>query len=220
LPGSGELADQWVILGAHYDHVGLGFRSEVYNGADDNASGTALVLEIARVLGEYVESNPADERDRRSVMFQTYGAEEVGLIGSNYFCSNPAVPLSSITAMVNLDMVGRLRGDTLVLIGTSSAAGWAPLVTGAGGAQFNLIVTDDAVNRSDQYCYFANGKPVMFVHTGTHPEYHTPADDVVTLNIDGMVRVGAFTLAALLDLMFRAEPLAAGGEAAAALAAE
>ncbi len=214
LPGSGELADQWVIVGAHYDHMGVGTGGVVYNGADDNGSGTALVLEAARYLSEYVEAGLSGERDRRSVMFQTYGAEEVGLIGSTYFCSNASVPLPSITAMVNLDMVGRLRQDTLILIGTSSSVGWQPLIEEAGGGQFDLIITDEAVNRSDQYCFFANGRPVMFVHTGTHAEYHTPADDVVTLNMDGMVRVGEFTIAALLDLMFRAEPLPAGGAAA------
>ena len=114
LPGVGALADEWVILGAHYDHVGADTVSGsvvVYNGADDNASGTALMLEVARYLSEYVAAGMADDRDRRSIMFQAYGSEEVGLIGSTYFCAQPTVAMEEITAMVNLDMVGRLRNN-------------------------------------------------------------------------------------------------------------
>ena len=211
LPGQGSLAGQWVILGAHYDHIGftqdLGGSVTVYNGADDNASGTALMVEVARVLSEYAAGEDAVGVDRRSIMFQAYGSEEVGLVGSIYFCGHPTVSMDSVTAMVNLDMVGRLSDATLGLIGVESSAYWVDLVLDANRDSLNLVTVDGLMNRSDQYCFFQNMKPVLFLHTGLHNEYHTPQDDVELINGVGMVSVGKFAAWVMLDLALRPQPL-------------
>jgi len=206
LRGKGSLAGQWVILGAHYDHVGYVSGSDpvvVYNGADDNASGTALMMEIARHLSEYFSEDTHGDLDRRSVMFHAYGAEEVGLVGSFYFCGQPTVEMDSIVAMVNLDMVGRLRDDALELIGFSSSPDWNAAVSAANTESLSLSVTEGLLNRSDQYCFYQRQRPVLFLHTGLHPEYHTPYDDVALINEDGMVRVGNFAINVMLDLAYR-----------------
>lgn len=207
VPGQGQLAEQWVVLGAHYDHVGVNGNGTVFNGADDNASGTSLLLELARYFDEYVEGGMAGARARRSVMFQAYGAEEVGLIGSTYFCGHPTVPMNDVTAMINLDMVGRMVDGRLYLIGTSSSDGWPLVFLQANSAEFELILTDESLDRSDQYCFYGNHKPVMFIHTGLHPQYHTAADDVELIDTEAMVGIGEFTVNVLLDLVHRAEPL-------------
>jgi Zn-dependent M28 family amino/carboxypeptidase len=203
LPGAGDLALEWVIIGAHYDHVGVDGVGTVYNGADDNASGTALLLETARVLSEYIDAGGSGTRGRRSVMFQAYGAEEVGLIGSNHFCSQPTVPMGDITAMINFDMVGRLRNNTLILIGTSSSAAWPTVLGPANRDALDFVFSDDVLNRSDQYCFYVSGVPVVFMHTGTHAEYHTVADDTGLIDELGMARVGDFAVRVVLDLIHR-----------------
>jgi Zn-dependent M28 family amino/carboxypeptidase len=211
LPGQGALATQWVIVGGHYDHLGWqndGGSVVVYNGADDNASGTAAVMEVARYLSQYMASDSTAGRDHRSIMFQAYGAEEVGLIGSSYFCNQPTVPMDSIVAMVNLDMIGRLRDNQLILIGTSSSAGWGDLVGSANLDAFSLTPSDEVLDRSDQYCFYERSRPILFLHTGTHPQYHTLGDDVELLDIEGMVRIGELAARVVLDLAFRPDRLA------------
>jgi hypothetical protein len=210
LPGRGALAQQWVVLGAHYDHVGYDQVSQdsilVYNGADDNASGTALLLEIARYLSEHVAGRNMAGLDRRSVMFQAYGAEESGLNGSKYFCARPTVSMDSVAAMVNLDMVGRFAQNGLWLIGTFSSNDW-PRILDIAGVD-TLSVRDDAtlLRASDQRCFYAAEKPVLFFHTGLHNEYHTPFDDVALIDTDGMVAVGDLAADVVLQLLVRPDP--------------
>lgn len=210
LRGRGQLSGQWVILGAHYDHLGYDAGSEpvVYNGADDNASGTALMLEVARYLSTYYSDDANGEPDRRSIMFQAYGAEEVGLIGSFHFCGQPTVAMDSVVAMMNLDMVGRLRDDALGLIGLSSSPDWNAALSGTNTESLSLTVVDGLLNRSDQYCFYQREKPVLFFHTGLHPEYHTPRDDVALINGAGMVRVGNLAINVMLGLVHRSDRLA------------
>jgi hypothetical protein len=211
LPGQGDLAEEWVIVGAHYDHVGWiqvdDSTIAVVNGADDNASGTSLMLEIARYMKEYVAGGGTGNSDRRSIMFHAYGAEEAGMVGSYHFCGNPTVPMAAITAMLNLDMVGRLRSNALTLIATSSSLGWEEVAEAANTYSLNIDYSPANSGRSDQACFYEAGNPVMFLHTGMHPEYHTPDDDVQLINTEGMVRIGNYTIALLLDLILRAEPL-------------
>ncbi len=215
LPGQGGLADQWVVLGAHYDHVGFtrggGVADSIYNGADDNASGTVLMMEVARVLSEYAASDDAVGVDRRSIMFHAYGSEEIGLVGSDYFCENPTVSMDSITAMVNLDMVGRLRDASLGLIGLESSTYWMDLVEAANEDLLNLVPVQGLMERSDQACFYQNRKPVMFLHTGLHNEYHTPDDEVDLINGVGMVSVGKLASWLLLELALRPQPLPFAG---------
>jgi len=211
VPGRGDLAEEWVIVGAHYDHVGWiqvdDSTIAVINGADDNASGTSLMLEIARYMGEYVAGGGTGDANRRSIMFHAYGAEEAGMVGSYHFCRNPTVQMSDITAMLNLDMVGRLRANALTLIATSSSSGWEEVAEAANTQSLNINYSGANSGRSDQACFYEGGIPAMFVHTGMHEEYHTPYDDVELINGEGMVRIGNFAIAVLLDLVLRPEPL-------------
>jgi hypothetical protein len=214
LPGEGRLAGQWLILGAHYDHLGFLRASAdsvvVYNGADDNASGTALMLEVASYLSDQLAGVRAVD-GRRSIMFQAYGAEEAGLIGSDYFCEHPTVPMDSVVAMLNLDMVGRLRDNVLILVGTSSSDEWTGLVAAANGTSSLWFALDERLlGRSDQACFYHSQRPVLFLHTGLHNEYHTPYDDVWLINTDGMLRVGNLVIALLQDLAVRSERLSFG----------
>lgn len=210
LPGSGSLAGQWVILGAHYDHVGWeqapSGSAVVFNGADDNASGTALMLEVARALSEAVTNGEIESADRRSIMFQAFGAEEMGLVGSDYFCAQPTVPMDSIVAMLNMDMVGRMKDNTLVLVGASSSPDWSDLISDANRSALSFFQDEQLMRRSDQSCFYDSGKPVLLLHTGLHAEYHTPLDDVDLINRRDMLRVGALAIELLADLATRADP--------------
>ncbi len=207
LPGQGDLSEEWVIIGAHYDHVGFVQVSpdsiEIYNGADDNASGTALLLEIARYLGHYFNEGVARSLDRRSLMFQAYGAEEAGLRGSRYFVANPTMSLEDITAMINLDMVGRLRAGELTLFGGSSSSLWEPLVTERNEYDLQLVIPPNTTGRSDHEPFYFEQIPVLFFYTGTHGQYHRPEDDVWLLNVPGMVNIGDLAIAVVTDLLVR-----------------
>jgi hypothetical protein len=204
LPGSGSLADQWVIVGAHYDH--LGFRASgdsviVFNGADDNASGVAVMLEVARVLRDFLVWHAG--ADRRSIMFQAYGAEEVGLLGSSYFTQHPTVPPEHITAVIILDMVGRMQGNTLIVGGRSSDPGWPALLDEANGDRLVLVPFEGSLDRGDQYPFLLQGTAVLSLFTGMHSEYHTPFDDVELLNFEGMEEVGGLTVDLVWELAVR-----------------
>ncbi len=211
LPGEGSLAGQWVIVGSHYDHLGVVQVSAdsfvVYNGADDNASGTSLMMDLARGLRDLFARSPAGAGGRRSIMFQAYGSEEVGLVGSAFFCSQPTVPMDSIVAMVNLDMVGRLRDDILIMIGTSSSSEWPAALDDANVHSLTLAYEDAFLASSDQYCFYQNSRPVAFLHTGLHIDYHTPFDDFWLLNLPGMLRVGDLAGELVVDLTARPDRL-------------
>lgn len=210
LPGEGELSGQWVILGAHYDHIGFTQVAPdsiiIFNGADDNASGTALMLEVARYLSEYFDEGGMRSSDRRSLMFQAYGAEEAGLRGSRYFASNPTVPIDSITSMVNLDMIGRLRHRELYVLGGLSSTLWGELLPELNEDNLDLIIPPDAPGRSDHVAFLEWGIPATFLYTGTHEEYHQPDDDVPLINTDGMLLIGDLTVDVLVDLVTRPQP--------------
>jgi Zn-dependent M28 family amino/carboxypeptidase len=213
IPGEGALAGQWLIVGAHYDHVGIGppaGADSIYNGADDNGSGTALLLEIARVLSDRFAAGGGTHA-RRSMMFQAYGAEEVGLVGSRHFCAQPTVPMDNVVAMVNFDMVGRLRNGALVLFGTSSSTDWAVLVADANTPSLPLSYPSGLVASSDHWCFFEHARPVLFLHTGLHEQYHQPTDETALIDTEGMVHVGELAASLLLDLAFRSERLSFTG---------
>jgi Zn-dependent M28 family amino/carboxypeptidase len=203
--GSGSLADEWVVIGAHYDHVGWGMEADnalvIYNGADDNASGTAVLIEVAEYLTAFYSSR--GEGDRRSLMFVAFGAEEIGLEGSRWFCDNPTVPLEHVAAMVNLDMVGRLRNEFLTVGAASSAAWWPELIAGANLDGLTLNLDNKYLGGSDHYCFFLAGRPAVHFFTGLHAEYHTPADDPPLINQQGMLDVAELTVRVVQDLATR-----------------
>jgi Tol biopolymer transport system component len=197
LPGRGKLANEVVVVGAHYDHLGYGGKGSlkpndhaIHNGADDNASGTAAVLVAARRASELLK----DAQDRRTVMFVLFSAEEVGLGGSSFFVDKPPVPLARTVAMINLDMVGALREDKLIALGSDSAPEWKPLLEQTGKAlALNVLASGDGYGPSDQMSFYGRHVPVIHFFTGTHDRYHTPEDDADAINFAGAEKVAELT---------------------------
>ncbi|MEM7414004.1 MAG: M28 family peptidase [Gemmatimonadota bacterium] len=197
LPGSDPArADEVVIVGAHYDHLGFGGggslapdRFAVHNGADDNASGTSAVIEVARA----VASGP---RPARSIVFMLFTGEERGLWGSEFFASNPTVDLDDAVAMLNLDMVGRVVDDRVTVYGFASASEWDAIVDAANAdldRPLNIGKAPDAFGPSDHTSFAAREIPVLHFFSNTHPDYHRPSDDWPKINVDGLDRVEALT---------------------------
>jgi len=196
ITGKGALASEWVILGSHYDHVGMGYfgaqpnnRGKLHPGADDNASGTSAMLCLTKKLKDYMGSQEAPE-NCRSILLMAFTAEEMGLDGSREYVKHPTIPADKIAAMVNMDMVGRLSGDRLAMSGTGTAEGFTDLIRPAVVAS-GLTVDADAAGSgpSDHASFYGAGIPVLFLFTRTHPEYHTPLDQGFTVNPYGASKV-------------------------------
>ncbi len=181
-----KLKQEFVVVGAHYDHVGArtGERGgkEIFNGADDNASGTSGLLELAQFLA----SQPT--KPKRSLIFVAFGAEERGLIGSQHFVRHPPVALSQIAAMFNMDMIGRLRENRLFVLGVNSSPDWAPLVNETL-TSFTVEDSPGIFGASDHFPFFLQKIPVLFFFTGMHENYHRPSDDPETINYEGIERI-------------------------------
>ena len=195
LPGSDpKRADEIVVIGAHFDHLGLGGpssfapsrRPAIHPGADDNASGTAGLIALARAFA-------AGPPPRRSILFLAFSGEELGLLGSAHYARHPLVPFDRTVAMLNMDMIGRLRGDRLAVIGTGTSPEWPALLREANrAAGIRLLFSDDPYGPSDQQSFYLGGVPVLLFFTGKDPEYHTPADTEATLNFPGEARILEF----------------------------
>ncbi len=183
-----KLASEWIVVGAHYDHLGLGNqysrapgKREPHFGADDNASGTAMMLEVARRLAQL------PERPLRNVLFAAWGAEEIGLVGSRWFIDHPTVPLANVNAMINADMVGRLRERQLLVDGTATADPWNGLVKRAAeGLRLQVTFGAEGYGASDHASFTGAKIPVAFLFTGVHDDYHMPSDTADKLNIEGI----------------------------------
>ena len=202
---------EYVVIGAHYDHLGHGEtggfarkdeEGKIHPGADDNASGTAAVLELAASLA--AELNPAGKHDsppRRGLVFALWSGEELGLLGSAHFVEHPAVALSNVVAYVNFDMVGRLRENHLTLQGIGSSSAWRKLIEKRNVvAGFNLTLQDDPYLPTDVTTFYPKNIPVLSFFTGSHEEYHRPADQAGTLNYDGLERITKFARGLAFDL--------------------
>ncbi len=196
------LKNEYIILGAHYDHLGMGGpssksdqRNTIYYGADDNASGTAALMEIA-------EKVAANKRDlKRSVIFIAFGAEEQGLLGSQYFVDNPLVPLSQIKLMINMDMVGRLNEANHVYMNGAGTFPNGVEFMQKLGESLNLtpVVHAGSVGGSDHVSFYKAGLSVLGIHTGAHPQYHLPEDSADLINIPGEKKVSDYIYAALME---------------------
>jgi Tol biopolymer transport system component len=197
IPGRGALAKEVIVVGAHYDHLGHGGHGSmrpndtgIHNGADDNASGTSAVMVAAQRLQELLK----DAKNRRTVMLSFFAAEEVGLGGSSYLVDHLPVPLANIKAMVNLDMVGDMRDEKLVALGSESAPQWQPLLDRLGPElQLHVAAGGDGYGPSDQTSFYAKQIPVLHFFTGTHERYHTPDDDADFVNFAGAARIAELT---------------------------
>jgi hypothetical protein len=202
LQGAGPLANEIVVIGAHYDHLGFGgFGSlarnlkepAIHHGADDNGSGTTLMIELARHFAAI------PNRQGRKLVFMAFSGEESGLIGSAYYCNHPLFSLADTAAMINLDMVGRLRSDAnskkdkLIVYGTGSATGFNDLVDSLNKkSDFQFQKIASGMGPSDQQSFYLKNIPVLFFFTDTHADYHRPSDTVDKINFDGMVKIGDF----------------------------
>lgn len=210
-PGEDVRERSYVLVGAHYDHLGRGEMNtlagkdeagQIHNGADDNASGVAAVLELTAALADERQKRPADFR--RGLIFAFWSGEELGLIGSSHFAEHPPVNLSNVIAYVNFDMVGRLRDDKLNLQGVGSSTLWRRLIEKRNvSSGFNLALQDDPYLPTDVTAIYPKGVPVLSFFTGSHEEYHRPGDDAATLNYDGLERITQFARGLLLDLAKR-----------------
>ncbi|HWP43465.1 MAG TPA: M28 family peptidase, partial [Blastocatellia bacterium] len=200
-----QLSSQYVIIGAHYDHLGLGGpeslaarpEGDIHHGADDNASGTSALIELARVM--------AADRSKigRSILFLAFSGEELGLLGSAAYTKNPIVPLKSTVAMLNMDMIGRLRNGSLFVGGVGTSPAWKPLLeklnaaapapasasSNGAAARFKLSFGQDGFGASDHQSFYVRDIPVLFFFTGTHDDYHRPSDTAEKINVEGISQV-------------------------------
>ena len=209
LPGADpELRDQVIVIGAHYDHLGFGdfgarsasAAGQIHPGADDNASGTAMLLELARRLSQL----PA--RPARTIIFAAFSAEELGLFGSRHFVEH-FQSIGATKAMLNLDMVGRMRDDKFTVSGARSGEKLSEIVTSAGRALGLTIGETDDVGRSDHLSFYNKKVPVLHFSTGVHGDYHRPSDTWEKINIEGMARISDLALATALSVANAKEPL-------------
>ncbi|MGE0606140.1 MAG: M28 family peptidase [Pirellulales bacterium] len=202
MEAEGPLADETVVIGAHYDHLGSGGEGslapgvqEIHNGADDNASGSAALLDVAWRL------STLKDKLKRRVVFMAFTGEERGLIGSAYQVKHPLIEPEKIVAMLNMDMVGRLNEEKLIIQGTDTATEFAPLIDRLN-EKYGFKITKQAggFGPSDHSSFYAKQIPVMHFYTGTHPDYHRPSDDFDKLNLSGMQRVAQMVAETAADI--------------------
>ena len=191
----------WVVVGAHYDHLGQGTRGtslankdeagQIHHGADDNASGTAAVLAIADALAK-------QPTRRRNIMFTLWSGEEIGLVGSNAFIMNPPVPLTDMAAYLNFDMVGRMQNNRLAADGTGSSDVWPRILERANvAAGFDLNISPDPYQPTDSSNFNQANMPTLFFTTGSHPDYHRPSDTADKINYEDLDRLVDFAVAVI-----------------------
>jgi len=193
-------AENTIIIGAHYDHLGMGGEGSLYregaaihNGADDNASGVAVMLQLIDSL-----SNGQDKNN--NYLFMAFSGEEIGLLGSNYFAKNPTVDLGQVNYMINMDMVGRLREDkTLSVSGTGTAPIWSQVLN-ASNPGFKLVLKESGVGPSDHTSFYLQDLPVLHFFTGQHEDYHKPTDDADKLNYEGMQMIVGYITSVISEL--------------------
>lgn len=195
LPGQDELfKNEYIIIGAHFDHLGMGGPGSssravdtvaVHHGADDNASGVAMMLELAEKFAHTKGSH------KRSIIFIAFTGEELGLLGSKYFTENPGIDLSKVNAMINLDMVGRLTDSTsLQIAGVGTAEGFKDFVIANSDTSIiKFSFSNEGYGPSDHSSFYGKNIPVLFYSTGAHLDYHTPSDTYDKINYKGMVAI-------------------------------
>ncbi len=182
-------ADKTIVIGAHFDHLGMGGQgslhrgdSAIHNGADDNASGTAALLALAKIFKyETLKSN---------ILFIAFSGEENGLWGSNYFVKNPTIDLKTINYMINMDMVGRLNAEkSLAVHGVGTSPSFPPVLDPINADSLKLVPSESGVGPSDHTSFYLQDLPVLHFFTGQHADYHKPSDDAEKINYEGLVQV-------------------------------
>ena len=192
-------AENTIIIGAHYDHLGLGaegslHRGEkaIHNGADDNASGVAVLLNLVQKLKTKNTNN--------NYLFMAFSGEEMGLLGSNYFVKNPTIDTKKVNYMINMDMVGRLKADsTLAVYGVGTSPILKQTVT-SNNSNFKIVAKESGVGPSDHTSFYNADIPVLHFFTGQHEDYHKPTDDTEKLNYEGMQTISSYIFEIITDL--------------------
>ncbi len=193
-------AENTVVIGGHYDHLGYGLHGgslhagepDIHNGADDNASGIAVILELAEQL-------KSDKYDGNNYLFACFSGEERGLFGSNYYVKNPTKDLASMNYMLNYDMVGRMADNTLLINGVGTSDAWGVMET-AGPDSLKIKTTESGVGGSDHTSFYLSDVPAVHYFTGAHSDYHKPSDDEELINYDGIYAVIQHSLAVIDSL--------------------
>lgn len=189
-----NLKNEYIVIGAHYDHLGIdqlktssmykGSDTQIHNGADDNASGTTGLLELAEKFGSHKNEL------KRSLIFIAFSGEELGLLGSAYFTNNSPIPIDKIATMLNMDMIGRLNEEkSLTVIGAGTSSIWKNLLNEKNKYDFKLSLSDGGSGGSDHQAFTNKNIPVLFFFTGTHTDYHKPSDDADKINLRGQTDV-------------------------------
>ena len=209
MPGRGTLSGETIVIGAHYDHVGMGGPGSlapgtiaIHNGADDNASGTSVLLSSVDRIAELLDG----VENHRQVLFIAFTGEERGLLGSEHYVNYPRFPLEKTVAMINLDMVGRLRNNDLTVYGTGTAPEFDALVERANKTTgFQLFKVTSGYGPSDHQSFYTRKIPVLFFFTGLHADYHRPSDKIDKINFNGMARVTDITSTVVAELATAAQ---------------
>jgi len=195
-----------IVIGAHYDHLGFGGEGSLYrekdkaihNGADDNASGVAVMLNLASRLK--VKNDQSEIKDKNNYLFMAFSGEEMGLLGSNYFSKNPTIETESINYMINMDMVGRMKEDsTLAVYGTGTSPMFKQTIK-SNNDKFKIVENESGVGPSDHTSFYLIDIPVLHFFTGQHEDYHKPGDDSDKLNYDGMNLISDYIFSIINDL--------------------
>ena len=181
-------SDEVIIIGAHYDHLGYGefgslYRGEaprIHNGADDNASGIAGLIELAQYFGR--------NRPNTDILFIAFSGEEMGLLGSAHYVEEPTVNLDDALAMINMDMIGRMEDDKLIIFGTGTTTNWKDILLVANTDSLNLNLVEEGTGASDHTSFYYKNIPVLHYFTDTHSDYHRPSDDVEYINNEGIAK--------------------------------
>jgi aminopeptidase YwaD len=189
LPGTNpKFKDEYIVLGAHFDHLGMGGQNSLYqgdepqvhNGADDNASGTTGLLELAEKFAS------VKNKLNRNIIFVSFSGEELGLLGSSYFVNNMPINADQVATMINMDMIGRLNDEkSLIIYGTGTSTNWKVFLDDINGYGFSLTFNDEGYGPSDHSSFYGKEIPVLFFFTGTHTDYHKPSDDADKINASG-----------------------------------
>lgn len=182
-------AEKTIVIGAHFDHLGMGGQgslhrgdSAIHNGADDNASGTAALVALAKMLKH--------EKHTSNFLFIAFSGEENGLWGSNYFVKNPTIDLESVNYMINMDMVGRLNEEkTLAINGVGTSPSFVPVLESVNADSLKLVTSESGVGPSDHTSFYLQDLPVLHFFTGQHSDYHRPSDDSDLINYEGLLLV-------------------------------
>ncbi|NJD21956.1 MAG: M28 family peptidase [Melioribacter sp.] len=200
------LKNEFIVIGAHYDHLGIdqlkessmykGQDKQIHNGADDNASGTTGLLEVAEKFASM------QGLLKRSIIFAAFSGEELGILGSTFMTNNFPVDIKNVVAMLNMDMIGRMNEDnSLTIIGSGTSSKWKELLNQKNIYGFKLGMSDGGSGGSDHQAFSNKNVPVLFFFTGTHPDYHKPSDDPEKINCEGEAKVAnyVFDIALVVD---------------------